>query len=135
MARECRAPAVETNNRPCFICNKTGHIARNCPLKGQNVPVKSVSSLHFGCIVAEPERSNSFAALFGRDEDFPEAVLDDLAPPQGGPAIAAASVRPGLAGPRPKTKKISQKEASRARILQNQIDELELQKASYFHYH
>ena len=30
---ECTKPKVEFGKRPCFICNHTGHLARNCPNK------------------------------------------------------------------------------------------------------
>ena len=30
---ECSKPKVEFGKRPCFICNKTGHLARNCDQK------------------------------------------------------------------------------------------------------
>ena len=50
MGSECRKPKVEFGKRPCFICNKSGHLARNCPDKPASRPaLKMVEDGFGGC--------------------------------------------------------------------------------------
>ena len=44
MAASCTRPKVEMGKRPCFICNKPGHLARNCPTKpAGGLPVRAIT--------------------------------------------------------------------------------------------
>ena len=42
-APDCRQPRADKAQQPFFICRKTGHVARDCPDKDKQSPVKMVA--------------------------------------------------------------------------------------------
>ena len=60
----CTKPAVDRDQRPCWVCNKPGHIGANCPSK--KAPIKSVVE----------QEANRGAPLFTWNVNDPEDNVD-----------------------------------------------------------
>ena len=55
MAKDCRAPKAEFGARPCFKCNKPGHLARDCkePVARQVNAVESSAPRRVLCVTSD----------------------------------------------------------------------------------
>ena len=42
---DCRKPVVDKTDRPCWVCDKKGHLGANCPMKNQRSPLKNVEEI------------------------------------------------------------------------------------------
>jgi hypothetical protein len=118
-ASECRQPRIEVNDRKCFICQKTGHIAKDC--KEKPAPLKAI--LDAGpsgqqrpavmCVQLAPPRSaqlvdhlrpdkprrsngNRFQPLTLADTGFWESLAPDAAEISAAPVAMSASDFPPL---------------------------------------
>ena len=40
---DCKKPIVDRANRPCWVCNKSGHVGAQCPLKQPTAALKAVN--------------------------------------------------------------------------------------------
>ena len=82
MASECKAEQLPKHKRPCFICRRPGHLARDCvERQAQNIVHNEESDLNYAlCLDCEDEWKSPLPRKTFRPQRKPVTLADYISP-------------------------------------------------------